>query len=78
MDLFGEVMAVLRALEDFGHDIEGCQPEDASHPIVISRFQTFALRRTPPTVHSPYADGPPVLRIPRLVRSGRGRQRSRQ
>ena len=64
MELFGEVMALLRALEDYGHDIEGYQPEDASHPIVISRFQMFALRRTPPTVHTPYADAPPVLRIP--------------
>lgn len=64
MDPFGEVMALLRALEDFGHDIEGHQTEDASHPIVTSRFQMFALRRTPPTVHTPYADEPPVLRIP--------------
>ena len=56
MDLLG--------LEDFGHGIEGYQTEDASHPIVTSRFQMFALRRTPPTVHTPYADEPPVLRIP--------------
>lgn len=64
MDLFGEVMALLSALEDYGHEIEGYQSEDASHPIVISRFRMFALRRTPPTVHTPYADTPPVLRIP--------------
>jgi hypothetical protein len=63
MDVFGEVMALLRALEDYGHGIEGYQTEDASHPIVISRFQMFAPRRTPPTVHTPYADEPPVLRI---------------
>lgn len=64
MELLGEVMALLRALEDHDHDIEGYQPEDASHPIVTSRFRTFALRRTPPTVHTPYAEGPPILRIP--------------
>ena len=39
MELFGEVMTLLRALEDHGHDIEGYQAEDASHPIVTSRFR---------------------------------------
>ena len=43
MELFGEVTALLLALEDFGHDIEGEQPDDASHPIVISKYQTFSL-----------------------------------
>ena len=64
MELFGEVLALLRALEDHGHEIEGHRPKDASHPIMSSRFQTFALRRTPPTLHTPDADEPPVLRIP--------------
>ena len=64
MELFGEVTALLLALEDFGHDIEGEQPDDASHPIVISKYQTFALRRTPPTRFTPYAYSQPVLRIP--------------
>ena len=36
---------------------------DPSHPIVISRLRTFALRRTPPTEYTPYADQPPVIRI---------------
>jgi hypothetical protein len=31
---------------------------------VISRFQTFALRRTPPTNYTPFAYAPPILRIP--------------
>lgn len=62
--LFGEISALLRALEDFGHGIEGDQPGDASHPIVISRYRTFALRRTPPTNYTPYAATPPVIRIP--------------
>ncbi len=39
------------------------RPGDPSHPIVISRLQTFALRRTPPTDYTPYADAPPVIRI---------------
>ena len=64
MELFGEITALLLALEDFGHDIEGEHSDDASHPIVISRFQTFALRRTPPTRFTPYAHSQPVLRIP--------------
>jgi len=64
LDLFGEVMALLRALEDHGHDIEGHHPEDPSHPILSSQFRAFALRRTPPTVHTPYAHQPPILRIP--------------
>ena len=63
-NLFGEISALLRALEDFGHQIEGEQPGDPSHPIVISRFKTFALRRTPPTNYTPYASTPPVIRIP--------------
>ena len=62
-DMFAEVSALLRALEDYGHDIEDYQPDAPSHPIVISRFETFALRRTPPTVHTPYAEHPPLLRI---------------
>ena len=63
MAIFGEVSALLQALEDFGHDIEGDQPDDASHRVDSSRYELFALRRTPPTVHTPYADGPPVIRI---------------
>lgn len=64
LELFGEISALIQALEDFGHDIEGDQPDDASHPIVISRYQTFALRRAPPTRFTPYAYNPPILRIP--------------
>lgn len=62
-ELFGEVSARLLALEDFGHSIEGEQSDDASHPIVASRYQTVALRRTPPTTFTPYAESRPVLRI---------------
>ena len=64
MELLGDVVALVRALEEHGHHIEGYQPGDASHPIVTSRFELFALRPTPPTIYTPYADSPPVLRIP--------------
>lgn len=64
MDLLADVSALIGALEKYGHEIEGYQPDDASHPIVVSRFRLFALRRTPPTVYTPYAGHPPVLRIP--------------
>ena len=64
LDLFTDVSSLLRALEGHGHDIEGYGPADPSHPIVTSRFKMFALRRSPPTVYTPYAEGVPVLRIP--------------
>jgi len=63
IEIAGEVAALLDALERHGHEIEGEAPGDPSHPIVISRFRTFALRRTPPTDYTPYADEPPVIRI---------------
>ena len=59
-----EVVALLRALQDHGHEIEGAGHGDPSHPIVTSRFEMYALRRTPPTVYTPYANSPPILRIP--------------
>lgn len=63
MEVFGEVSALLRALEDFGHDIEGDRPDDASHPVVSSRYELYTLRRTPPTRFTPYASDRPVMRI---------------
>jgi hypothetical protein len=42
---------------------EGTHPDDPSHPIVITRLATFALRRTPPTEYTPFATGPPIIRI---------------
>ena len=64
LEIAGEVTALLTALETYGHEIEGEQPGDASHPIVISRYWMYALRRTPPTDYTPYADVPPVIRVP--------------
>lgn len=63
LEVAGEVTALLDALERHGRDIEGEAPGDPSHPIVISRLRTFALRRTPPTNYTPYATTPPVIRI---------------
>jgi len=64
LEIAGEVTQLIDALETYGHEIEGEAPEDPSHPIVISRLAMFALRRTPPTEHTPYATEPPVIRIP--------------
>lgn len=64
LEIAGEVTQLIDALETYGHEIEGDAADDPSHPIVISRLAMFALRRTPPTAHTPYATTPPVLRIP--------------
>ncbi|GAC1312102.1 MAG: hypothetical protein NVSMB16_08980 [Acidimicrobiales bacterium] len=45
-EIFGEVMALLTALEDHGRDLEDGR-RDESHPVVTSRFDMHALRRTP-------------------------------
>lgn len=65
-ELFADVTALINALEEHGHAVEedNHHPDAVSHPIVTSRFHTFGLRRTPPTIVTPYADTPPVLRIP--------------
>lgn len=66
LDLFGDVTALITALETHGHGIEedNHHHDAVSHPIVTSMYRTFALRRTPPTPVTPYALQPPVLRIP--------------
>jgi len=66
LDLFGDVTALITALEESGHLVEeDNHHQDAiSHPIVTSKYRSFALRRTPPTTVTPYASSPPVLRIP--------------
>lgn len=64
LELAGEVTQLIDALERFGHEIEGTHPDGPSHSIVIPRLETFALRRTPPTEYTPYATGPPIIRIP--------------
>lgn len=61
-EIFGEVMALLTALEIHGRDLDDERREE-SHPVVTSRFDMHALRRTPPSEAAPYADSPPVLRI---------------
>ena len=61
-EVFGEVMALLTALEEHGRDLDDEEREE-SHPVVTSRYDMHALRRTPPCEAAPYAVGPPVLRI---------------
>lgn len=61
-EVFGEVVALLTALEVHGRDLDDENREEA-HPVVTSRYDMHALRRTPPSEAAPYADRPPVLRI---------------
>jgi hypothetical protein len=59
-EVFGEVMALINALETHGKDLEN---SDESHPIRSSKLNLHALRRTPPTFTTPYATENPVLRL---------------
>lgn len=59
VEVFGEVMALITALEKYGRSLEG----EETSPIVSSRFDMHELRRTPPSTTLPYAEGPPVIRI---------------
>ncbi|MEO8697344.1 MAG: hypothetical protein ABI658_27825 [Acidimicrobiales bacterium] len=61
-EVFGDVMALLSALEDHGRALDDERREE-SHPVVTSRYDLHALRRTPPTQSTPYATQPPVLRV---------------
>lgn len=63
-ELLGEILALVTALEDFGHEIEGEQTEDPSHPVITANVQAFALRRNPPTKFTPYATNLPRIRVP--------------
>lgn len=61
-EVFGDVMALMIALETYGRSLDDERREE-SHPVVSSRFDLHALRRTPPSQSTPYASDPPVLRI---------------
>ena len=54
-----DIAALLMALETYGRNLG--DPE--CHEVVSTRLDMHALRRTPPTSTTPYAVGPPVLRI---------------
>lgn len=58
-EVFGEVMALIAALEEYGRELG--PPE--SHPVHGASYDLHALRRTPPTNATPYAQAPPVLRV---------------
>jgi hypothetical protein len=55
----GEIAALLNALETHGRSLG--DPE--CHEVVSARYDIHALRRTPRTDTTPFADAPPVLRI---------------
>ncbi len=55
----GEIQALIDALAVHGRELG----DPDSHPVVTSRLGLRALRRTPPTRVTPYADGPPVIRV---------------
>ncbi len=75
-EIFGEVMALLTALEEHGRDLDD-ETREESHPVVTSRYDMHALRRTPPSEATPYAVGPPVLRILYAVcRTASGHERA--
>ncbi len=61
-EIFGEVMALLTALEAHGRAL-GDPGREESHPVVTSRYDMHALRRVPPSLTAPYATAPPVLRV---------------
>jgi len=59
LEVGGEVQALLDALERHGQALG--DPE--AHAVVTSKLGLRALRRTPATDVTPYADRPPVLRV---------------
>jgi hypothetical protein len=60
VDVAGEVQALIDMLEKkYGRGLG--DPE--SHPVVTSKLGLRALRRTPPTDVTPYANGPPIIRV---------------
>lgn len=62
LDIYGEVVALLAALETYGRALEDDLHEE-SHRVVTSIYDMHALRRTPPSAAAPYAETPPVIRI---------------
>ena len=60
LDIYGELIAFITALEDLGADL--LVGYDECHPVVTSPY-LYALRRTPPTATTPYATNPPVIRM---------------
>ena len=57
LNIYGELFALLGALETLGE-----ARLIGHHPVVTSPY-LYALRRTPPTMTTPYATQPPVIRI---------------
>lgn len=58
-EIASEIAALLGALGSHGRNLG--DPE--CHEVVSARYDIRALRRSPPTGTTPYADGPPVIRV---------------
>ena len=88
-EVFGDVMALLTALEVHGRGLDD-EAQEESHPVVTARHDMHALRRTPPSEAAPFATQPPVLRVLyayctdgageeiAVVAAGRGQDTTRQ
>jgi hypothetical protein len=59
VEVAGEVQALIDALEHFGRTLG--EPE--SKLLSTSKMGLRELRRTPPSSVTPYADGPPIIRV---------------
>ena len=59
LEVAGQVQSLIDALERHGTQLG--QPE--AGPIAGSNLKLRALRRSPPTATTPYAEGPPFLRM---------------
>lgn len=60
LETYGELVALVYFLETNGS--AALVGYDECHPVVTSPY-LYALRRTPPTTTTPYADRPPVMRM---------------
>lgn len=59
VEVAGEVQPLIDALEHFGRTLG--EPE--SKLLSTSKMGLRELRRTPPSSVTPYADGPPIIRV---------------
>ena len=57
-DVFGEVMALINALETHGRELAG----EESHPVFSSHYDLHALRRNPPTPHQQHPGYKPITK----------------
>ena len=75
-EVFGDVMALLTALEVHGRGLDD-EAQEESHPVVTARHDMHALRRTPPSEAAPNATQPPVFASALRLLHRRRRRRDR-